>query len=140
MVTYDHVVKDDVSRRMKRVKTRNTAPEMIVRRALFQAGYRYRIHRSDLPGEPDIVFPSRRKIIFVHGCFWHGHTGCRRASLPRTRVDYWSDRVRRNQVRDARVTSSLESLGWAVYVVWECQTKRRIALMERLTEFLDDLA
>lgn len=135
----DHVVTDDVSRRMKSVKRRDTAPEMIVRRALFHAGYRYRIHRSDLPGEPDIVFPSRRKIIFVHGCFWHGHAGCGRASLPRTRVDYWSDRVRQNQVRDARVTSSLESLGWTVYVVWECQTKRPIALMERLTEFLDDI-
>lgn len=129
-------VDESVSFRMKRVKQRDTAPELTVRRLLFAKGYRYRIHRDDLPGSPDIVFPSRRKVVFVHGCFWHGHNMCERASLPKTRTQYWSGRVAENQKRDARSISALERLGWSVFVVWECETKNVESLSRRLSCFL----
>ena len=132
----DSSVQDSVSLRMKRVKQRDTAPELIVRKILFAAGYRYRVHRRDLPGSPDIVFPGRRKVIFVNGCFWHGHENCSRASLPKTRFQYWNDRILKNRERDARSIASLEKLGWAVDTVWECQTRDMVSLEERLTRFL----
>ena len=133
----DFAVLDSVSLRMKRVKQRDTAPELIVRKILFAAGYRYRVHRRDLPGSPDIVFPGRRKIIFVNGCFWHGHENCSRASLPKTRFQYWKDRILKNQERDARSIAALEKLGWAVDTIWECQTRDLTSLEERLARFLD---
>ena len=132
----DMLVDDSVSFRMKRVKQRDTAPELVVRKLLFAKGYRYRVHRDDLPGSPDIVFPSRRKVVFVHGCFWHGHEKCTRASLPKTRTQYWSDRVAENRKRDVRSISALERLGWSVLVVWECETKNVRSLAERLSGFL----
>lgn len=133
----DSSVLDSVSLRMKRVKQRDTAPELIVRKILFSAGYRYRIHRRDLPGSPDIVFPGRRKAIFVNGCFWHGHENCPRASLPKTRFQYWKNRILKNRERDARSITALEKLGWAVDTIWECQTKDMASLEERLARFLD---
>ena len=133
----DSSVLDSVSLRMKRVKQRDTAPELIVRKILFAAGYRYRVHRRDLPGSPDIVFPGRRKVIFVNGCFWHGHQNCSRASLPKTRFQYWKDRILKNRERDARSIAALEKLGWAVDTVWECQTRDMASLEERLARFLD---
>ena len=133
----DISVPDSVSLRMKRVKQRDTAPELIVRKILFSLGYRYRVHRRDLPGSPDIVFPGRRKIIFVNGCFWHGHENCLRASLPKTHFQYWKDRISQNQKRDARSIAALERLGWIVDTIWECQTKDMTSLEERLTRFLD---
>ena len=136
----DFSVPDSVSLRMKRVKQRDTTPELIVRKVLFSSGYRYRIHRKDLPGSPDIVFPGRRKIIFVNGCFWHGHENCLRASLPKTRLEYWKDRILQNQKRDARAIAALERLGWVVDTIWECQTKDMVSLEERLTRFLDSRA
>ena len=125
------------SRRMKGVRRRDTTPEMVVRRLLFGEGYRYRVHAEELPGSPDIVFPRRRKAIFVHGCFWHGHEGCPRGSLPKTRRDYWSGKVRRNRQRDSRVATRLRAMGWSVCVVWECETRDRGWLGERLSAFLD---
>ena len=133
----DSSVLDSVSLRMKRVKQRDTAPELIVRKILFAAGYRYRVHRRDLPGSPDIVFPGRRKVIFVNGCFWHGHQNCSRASLPKTRFQYWKDRILKNRERDARSIAALEKLGWAVDTIWECQTRDMASLEERLARFLD---
>lgn len=133
----DFSVLDSVSLRMKRVKQRDTAPELIVRKVLFSSGYRYRIHRRDLPGSPDIVFPGRRKAIFVNGCFWHGHENCSRASLPKTRLEYWKDRIFKNRERDARSIAALEKLGWVVDTIWECQTRDMTSLEERLTRFLD---
>ena len=133
----DFSVLDSVSLRMKRVKQRDTAPELIVRKVLFSSGYRYRIHRRDLPGSPDIVFPGRRKAIFVNGCFWHGHENCSRASLPKTRLEYWKDRILKNRERDARSIAALEKLGWVVDTIWECQTRDMTSLEERLTRFLD---
>ena len=129
-------VDESVSFRMKRVKQRDTAPELVVRKLVFEKGYRYRIHRDDLPGSPDLVFPSRRKVVFVHGCFWHGHANCVRASLPKTHTKYWEDRISKNRERDERSISTLEQLGWSVYVVWECETKDVNSLEKRLLDFL----
>ncbi len=106
---------------MRSVKSKNTGPEMFVRRTLHGLGFRFRIHRKDLPGNPDIVFPGRRKVVLVHGCFWHGHTCARGARVPKSNRDYWTGKVRRNMDRDAANRESLEALGWSAFVVWECQ-------------------
>ena len=126
------------SHRMKRVRQRHTAPELAVRKLLFADGYRYRVHRRDLPGSPDVVFPGRRKVIFVHGCFWHGHEDCARASLPRNRADYWRHRIATNQERDRRSEAALRRMGWSVCVVWECEVRNADPLRERLARFLTD--
>lgn len=132
----DLSVRDSISLRMRRVKQRDTAPELIVRKVLFAAGYRYRIHRRDLPGSPDVVFPGRRKVVFVNGCFWHGHEDCPRASLPKTRLEYWRDRISINRERDVRSIAALEKLGWTVDTIWECETRDVISLERRLIRFL----
>lgn len=126
-----------VSFRMRRVRQIDTGPELVVRKLVHSAGYRYRLHRKDLPGKPDIVFPSRRKIVFVHGCFWHGHEHCKRARLPKTRLEYWSKKIQRNKERDEQVVLQLEQLGWIVQVIWECETKNLQSLRSRLINFLD---
>lgn len=108
---------------MRSVRGKNTAPEMKVRSALHRAGYRFRLHRKDLPGKPDIVLPSRRAVVFVHGCFWHRHPACRAASSPSTRVAFWQDKFARNVERDRLAIAALERAGWAVHVIWECETK-----------------
>lgn len=123
---------------MSRVRSKDTAPEMVVRRLVHGLGYRYRLHGANLPGKPDLVFASRRKAIFVHGCYWHGHDCKRGQRLPSTRQDYWLPKLRRNRERDARNLSSLGQLGWDVLTVWECETKDREALAGRLVEFLGD--
>lgn len=124
------------SRVMRAVKSVNTGPEMTVRRQLHALGYRYRLHRKDLPGKPDLVFPGRRKAIFVHGCFWHVH-GCRRSRLPKTRQDYWIPKLARNRERDTENRFALEELGWTVLTVWECELKEMETLTARLRLFLD---
>lgn len=121
---------------MGRVSSKNTVPELIVRRSVFAMGYRYRIHRSDLPGTPDILFPRQKKIIFVHGCFWHQHKGCRKASLPKSRTAFWADKFEMNVKRDARNSELLKKLGWKILVVWQCQTTDRDKLEKRLRRFL----
>lgn len=123
---------------MRAVRSVNTKPEMTVRRLLHGMGYRYRLHRRDLPGAPDIVFPGRRKVIFVHGCFWHGHDCARGARMPATNVDYWRSKIGRNVERDARSIAELQQAGWSVLIVWECQLKvaQRDELNSRLKEFL----
>jgi len=121
---------------MSQVKSKDTAPEMIVRRLLHSMGYRYRLHDKALPGKPDLAFAGRKKVIFIHGCFWHGHDCKRGARIPSTRQDYWLSKVGKNKERDARSVSSLEQAGWDVLVVWECELKDRVALAERLAQFL----
>ena len=124
---------------MSRVRTRNTGPEMTVRRLLHTNGYRYRLHVKDLPGRPDLVFRSRRKVIFVHGCFWHRHPGCRRATLPKTRTRFWENKLESNRRRDVEVMTELRRMGWCPFVVWECETKMGGAhLLRRLTRFLEE--
>ena len=122
---------------MRRVRRRDTGPEMAVRRLLHQAGYRFRLQAADLPGRPDIVFRSRRKVIFVHGCFWHRHQGCRRATIPRTRQEFWEHKFAANRQRDNEAVSSLERDGWQVAIVWECQFEDIRALKGRLVSFLE---
>lgn len=123
------------SENMRRITGKNTTPELIVRRLLFQQGFRYRLHRAELPGKPDIVFVSRRKVIFVHGCFWHAHA-CRIAHQPRTNEGYWSPKLRRNQERDARHLAALKADGWKVLTIWECELKDLPAVKRRLLRFL----
>ncbi|MCJ2143685.1 very short patch repair endonuclease [Methylobacterium sp. E-066] len=121
---------------MAAVKGRNTTPEMAVRRLAHALGYRFRLCRKDLPGSPDLVFSSRSKVIFVHGCFWHRHPGCRKASTPSTRVDFWQAKFDRNVERDLRNGVRLMAAGWDVLEIWECQTRDRERLAATLQDFL----
>lgn len=123
---------------MQAVGTKDTKPEMIVRRALHAMGYRYRLHRKDLPGKPDIVFPGRKKAIFVHGCFWHWH-GCSKGQLPKSQLDYWKPKLEANVARDRAKIEELEESGWRVLVVWQCETRDTDALTTRLVEFVDEI-
>lgn len=122
---------------MRAVRREDTAPEMVVRRLLHRLGFRYRLHAKDLPGSPDVVFRSRRKAIFIHGCFWHGHD-CGKGGRPKSRSDYWNEKIRRNTARDTDRIDSLSKQGWNVLVVWECETRKRNehALTEKLCAFL----
>lgn len=122
---------------MQAVKTKDTKPEMVVRRLLHAMGYRYRLHRKDLPGKPDIVFPGRKKIIFVHGCFWHCH-GCSKGRPPKSRLDYWQPKLEKNVIRDRTNQEQLISAGWRILVVWQCETSNRETLGISLRGFLDD--
>lgn len=121
---------------MRAVKSRDTKPEMRVRRLLHRAGYRYRLHAADLPGSPDIVFRGRRKAVFVHGCFWHGHDCKRGARMPATNVEYWRRKIGRNVERHARSLEALAADGWTVLTLWECELKDEAALRARLEAFL----
>jgi len=121
---------------MRRVKGRDTGPEMTVRRLLTALGARYRLHRKDLPGKPDIVLPGRRLAIFVHGCFWHGHDCARGARVPKANRDYWLGKVARNRERDIASRAALEAAGWRVEVIWECDLKDEAALTARLSGLL----
>jgi DNA mismatch endonuclease (patch repair protein) len=122
---------------MRRITSKNTSPEMAVRQMLFRLGYRYRLHRRDLPGKPDIVFGGRRKLIFVHGCFWHAHS-CHKAHQPKTNEAYWSPKLKRNQERDARHHQELRTAGWNVLTIWECQLKDMESVERRLLRFMDN--
>ncbi len=121
---------------MSRIGPANTAPEMIVRRVLHAMGYRYRLHRKDLPGTPDIVFVARKKVIFVHGCFWHAH-GCRIGQPPKSRLDFWNEKLSRNVRRDKETRSLLESKGWSVLAIWQCETKDLDTLEKTFRDFLE---
>lgn len=121
---------------MSRIRGKNSKIEWRVRRLAHSLGYRYRLHQGDLPGKPDLVFRPRRKAIFVHGCFWHGHD-CGRYNLPKTRVDFWRDKIESNMARDRKTQKALRELGWNTLVIWECETRNLGQLAERITRFLD---
>lgn len=121
---------------MRRVKGKDTAPELTVRRALTALGARYRLNRKDLPGSPDIVMPGRRLTIFVHGCFWHGHDCPRGSRVPKANREYWTAKVARNVARDARTSAALSEQGWRVETIWECELKDDAALRARLRSLL----
>ena len=121
---------------MARIRGKNTKPEMMVRRMAHGMGYRYRLHKKSLPGTPDLVFASRKKVIFVNGCFWHRHAGCQLAATPKTRVDFWMKKLDRNVQRDKDAIRQLEQTGWQVLVIWECETRSPEGLDEKLAEFL----
>jgi DNA mismatch endonuclease (patch repair protein) len=120
---------------MARIGGKDTAPELIVRRLLHSLGYRFRLHRRDLPGKPDIVFPSRAKAIFVNGCFWHAH-GCRIGRLPKSKLEFWEPKLTGNRARDKRNKAELRSSGWGVLTVWQCQTRNPDRLSTKLMPFL----
>lgn len=121
---------------MSRIRSRDTKPEMIVRRIAHGLGFRFRLHRRDLPGSPDLVFPRYKSVIMVHGCFWHRHPGCKYATSPKTRVSFWENKFKGNVVRDRRNETALHDLGWRVLVIWECETKDKEAVAERIEGFL----
>lgn len=131
----EKISREQRSRNMARVKNKNTKPELIVRKMLHRLGYRFRLHRNDLPGSPDIVLPKHRKIIFVHGCFWHGHS-CPRGKRPATNQEFWNLKLDRNIARDIDNREKLENLDWKVLTVWECETKDLDDLKARLTRFM----
>lgn len=128
------------SERMSRVRSRDTRPELFVRRLVHSLGYRFRLHRKDLPGRPDLVFLGRRKVIFVHGCFWHRHNDpdCRLSRIPKSRRDFWVRKLEANRLRDCRNMSTLEEDGWAVLVVWECELRHKEQVENKLRQFLGE--
>jgi DNA mismatch endonuclease (patch repair protein) len=136
----DNLTRPERSRQMASVRNQNTKPELAVRRALFAMGYRYRIHYKKLPGSPDIAFPSRRKVIFVHGCFWHRHSDaeCRLTRTPKSRKDFWESKFSSNVERDKANFLALEKLGWEALVVWECEIRHMEHLRNMLRGFLSD--
>jgi DNA mismatch endonuclease (patch repair protein) len=122
---------------MARVRAKNSRPELLVRKLIFALGYRYRLHARDLPGHPDIVFRTLRKVIFVHGCFWHRHTVCALGRLPKSRLDFWLPKLEGNRKRDDRNKRALQRQGWKVLTIWECQLKSSERLGKRIRGFLD---
>lgn len=127
------------SERMSRIRSGNTGPEMKVRRLLHAKGYRYRLHGKALPGKPDLVFASRRKLVFVHGCFWHRHSdpSCKLSRTPKSRLDFWEAKFAANVARDAKVRSDLDSLGWKSLVVWECELNNMEQVGNDIVSFLE---
>ena len=123
---------------MSRVKGRDTKPEILVRSFIFRMGFRFRLHRRDLPGTPDIVLPRHGKVIFVHGCFWHGHKRCPRSKRPTTNENFWNKKLDGNIKRDKRYRRELRQMGWKVLIVWECETKNPEKLLRKLERFLHD--
>ena len=121
---------------MGRIRSKNTRPEIVLRRLIHHLGYRFRLHRRDLPGQPDIVFPQRRKIILMHGCFWHQHPGCSEGRIPGSRPEYWISKLKRNQLRDETNRARLEQLGWRVLVIWECELNDTVAVTKVVARFL----
>jgi DNA mismatch endonuclease (patch repair protein) len=123
---------------MARVRSKNSRPELAVRGIVFALGHRYRLHARDLPGCPDLVFRPRRKVIFVHGCFWHRHAGCALARIPKSRIDFWTAKLEGNRKRDERNKRALAREGWKVLIIWECQLRDVARLEARIGRFLDE--
>lgn len=132
----DHVSKEKRSEMMKKIRGKNTAPELAVRKLVHALGYRYRLYGKDLPGKPDLVFASRKKVIFVNGCFWHGHS-CRKGSPPKSRMDYWIPKLEENRRRDIRNCKSISRLGWKYLVIWECEIPMSMKLIWKIISFLE---
>lgn len=133
----DVVTPEQRSRNMSKIKGKNTKPEMIVRSTCHDLGLRYRLHRKDLPGTPDLVFPKHRLCLFVHGCFWHRHPGCKYAYTPKSRLDFWLPKLAKNVERDTKAQRALEAAGWRVSIIWECQTKNTDALRSEIKKMID---
>lgn len=125
----------DRSANMRAIRSKDMDPELRVRSLVHRLGYRFRLHRNDLPGKPDLVFGPHRSVIFVHGCFWHSH-GCKTAHVPKSNQQYWLPKLQRNKIRDQRSIADLEAAGWSVLVIWECQTHNEGVLRKRINAFL----
>lgn len=136
----DKLTPERRSANMRKIGSSGTKPELIVRRLAHKLGYRFRLHRRDLPGRPDLVFGPRKRVIFVHGCFWHGHdrVGCLDARLPKSNTSYWSQKLSGNKARDLRNADALEAAGWKVLAIWDCETHDVAVLAERLRAFLGE--
>lgn len=134
----DKFDKDKRSLIMSRVKGKDTKPEVFIRSIVHRLGFRFRKNRPDLPGKPDIVLPKHRKVIFVHGCFWHGHNKCSRAVRPESNKAFWSEKLDKNIVRDRKNVRALRKLGWKVLIIWQCETKDAEALTGKIKAFLQD--
>ena len=132
-----HKVSEQRSRNMSAIKSKNTKPEIAVRKLLHSMGYRFRLHRKDLPGSPDILLPKYKTVIFVHGCFWHRHENCKYASNPKTRVEFWNKKFKDNILRDITNQERLKSLGLKSKIIWECETKNIEKLREKLIHIMD---
>ena len=132
----DRISKEHRSWNMSRIRSKNTKPELKVRSILHQMGYRFRLHKKDLPGLPDIVLSKHHMVIFVHGCYWHRHTGCKYAYTPKSRVEFWDSKFKQNIMRDKEARKQLEALGWKVITIWECETANSDLLKEILTNKL----
>lgn len=132
----DKLSRNQRSKNMAAVRGKNTSPELRVRRMLHSMGYRFRLHRKDFPGRPDIVLPKYRLCIFVHGCFWHQHPGCNRATIPETRRKFWQEKFLQNKNRDAQAEKELKKMGWHVCTIWECETKQPDNLVEIISNLV----
>jgi DNA mismatch endonuclease (patch repair protein) len=135
-MTTDRLSASERSAQMRTIRKVNTRPELIVRKVAHSLGLRFRLHRRDLPGTPDLVLPKRKTVVMVHGCFWHQHAGCRLARRPKSRLGYWLPKLERNQERDRATRKRLVELGWNVVIIWECETKQRDTLRSRLAPLL----
>lgn len=135
----DKLTPEERSANMARIRSKDTKPEMLVRRAAHRLGYRYRLHQKNLPGKPDLVFPGRKAVIFVHGCFWHQHEAerCLDGRRPKSNTGYWSEKLDRNVARDALARERLTSEGWRSMIIWECETRDPFELDRKIIEFLD---
>ncbi len=132
----DTLTREQRSERMSRVRSKDTKPELEVRRLIHSLGFRYRLHSSTLPGHPDIVFGTRRKVIFVHGCFWHRHEGCPQCRMPKSRVQFWKPKLNTNRERDLANQEKLTDMGWDFLIVWECELGQKVELTSMLLAFL----
>jgi DNA mismatch endonuclease (patch repair protein) len=139
IVVVDRISPERRSQNMSLIKSRDTKPEIQVRSLIHRLGYRFRIHRDDLPGTPDIVLPRYRLAVFVHGCFWHRHQNCKYAYCPKSRIEFWNRKFVANVQRDTIAAKKLKKLGWRVVVIWECQLKSPNRLKTRLSKFLASL-
>ncbi len=133
----DKISKSERSAIMAKIKSRDTTPEMTVRRLVHSFGFRYRLHQKDLPGKPDLVFRSRKKVIFVHGCFWHGHSCTSGSNQPSSNIEYWKNKLYRNKAKDKKDIKALKQMGWEVLVLWECEIKNTTLLLKKLKSFLN---
>lgn len=133
----DNVSSKQRSKNMAAVKNKNTTPEIHVRKILHSMGFRFRLHRRDLPGCPDIVLPKHRLCIFVHGCFWHQHPNCKRATFPETRKEFWAEKFEKNKLRDEIAVRELRRLGWQTIIIWECETKNKELLTKVISARID---
>jgi len=122
---------------MSSVKNRDTKPEKIVRSLVHRMGFRFSLHRKDLPGTPDIVLPRHGKVIFVHGCYWHGHANCRKSTLPTSNTTFWTEKIAKNKGRDVKAKRQLRQTGWQVLVIWECEIAQTEKLLQKLNKFLE---
>jgi DNA mismatch endonuclease, patch repair protein len=128
----DKISSEHRSWNMSRIRNKDTTPELIVRSLLHRMGYRFRLHRKDLPGKPDIILPKYKTVIFVHGCFWHRHEDCQYSYIPKSHVKFWEEKFKSNMTRDNKIQSELKALGWKIFIIWECELSNQKSVLNRI--------